>query len=241
MKKTALILNTLLIAGLFATVGAKAAMAGPHLIMSPSTGTYAVDGTFSVTVKVDSGTETVGGVDGVGTYDSAKLELVSVTKASPMVFEATDSGGGCSISSTAGVGKFSFSCYSNDALSDKVINGDLVVLNFKAKAAGTAAAAFTCASGSTTDSNIVKSSTATDVIVCGENIDGSYTISSSGSTNTTATNTPTPTTTTTTTTTSSSSTITASELPKTGGVGATFGLVIFGIISFASVALLKFL
>jgi len=234
MKKTALFFNFLLIAILFGTVGVKAAVAGPHLIMSPSSGTYSVDGTFSVTVKVDSGTETVGGVDGVGTYDSTKLELVSTTKASPMVFESTDSGGGCSISTTAGVGKFSFSCYSNDALSDKVVNGDLVVLNFKAKATGTAVAGFTCASGSTTDSNIVKSSTATDVIVCGENVGGSYTINSSGSTDTTATNTPTPTTT-------SSATTTASELPKTGGVGATFGLIIFGIVSFASVALLKLL
>jgi len=235
MKKSALFFNFLLITLLFGTVGVKAAVAGPHLIMSPSSGTYSVDGTFSVTVKVDSGTETVGGVDGVGTYDSAKLELVSTTKASPMVFDATDSGGGCSISTTAGVGKFSFSCYSNDALSDKVVNGDLVVLNFKAKTTGTAVAGFTCASGSTTDSNIVKSSTATDVIVCGENVGGSYTINSSGSTDTTATNTPTPT------TTSSSATVTASELPKTGGIGATFGLIIFGIVSFASVALLKFL
>lgn len=233
MKKTALFFNFLLIATLFGTVGVKAVVAGPHLIMSPSSGTYSVDGTFSVTVKVDSGTETVGGADGVGTYDSAKLELVSVTEAPAMVFKDNESGGGCTVSSTAGVGNFGFSCYSNDTLTDKAVNGDLMVLNFKAKATGTAVVGFNCTSGSTTDSNIVKMSTSNDIIVCSENVPGSYTINSSGSSSTT-TNTPTPTTT-------SSSTVTASELPKTGGVGATLGLVIFGLVSFASVALLKFL
>ena len=229
MKKTALLLNTFLILFLLTASSAKAVMAGPHLSFDPSSGNYSLNGTFNVTVKVDSASEVIGGVDGVGTYDSSRLELISATKASGMVFESTDGGGNCSIDSST-VGKFSFTCYSNDSLTDKALAGSLIVLNFKAKATGTAAVAFTCSSGSTTDSNIVKSSTSSDVIVCGENINGSYTIGEGGGS--TATNTPTSTSTTTTTTTT---------LPKTGSVGMTLGLIVFGAISLASAVFLKFL
>jgi hypothetical protein len=191
--------------------------------LSPSSGNYSVNDTFNVTVTVDSGSEIVGGVDGVGTYDSSKLELVSVTKASDMVFQSSDGGGSCSVS-TATAGKFSFTCYSENSLSDKVANGNLVVLNFRAKATGTAAVNFTCTNGSTTDSNIVKTSTSGDVIVCGENTNGSYVIGESSS-ESSATNTPT----------------TASSLPKTGSVGMTLGLVVFGAVSVLSAVFLKFL
>jgi LPXTG-motif cell wall-anchored protein len=239
MKKSALLLNNLLIVALFLAVGAKAVVAAPHLIMSPASGNYSVGDEFSVTIKVDSGTETAGGVDGVGTYDSTKLDLVSAIKASPMVFEATDSGGDCAINSSAVVGKFSFSCYSNDALNDRVLNGDLVILNFRAKATGTAVASFTCTSGLTTDSNIVKTSTANDVIVCAENVNGSYVIA--GGTGGTTTATPTPTTASTSTSTSTTTTTTTAELPQTGGVASTIGLIVFGVISLASALFLKFL
>lgn len=232
MKKTAWLINFILILLVLAASSVKAAVAGPHLSLSPSSGTYSVNGAFSVTVNVDSAGEVVGGVDGVGTYDSARLELTSATKASNMVFEATDGGGNCSIN-TATTGKFSFTCYSNDSLTDTAVTGSLIVLNFKAKATGTAAVAFTCASGSTTDSNIVKTSTSGDVIVCGENVNGSYTINeSSGSddnsdeTNddTGATNTP-----------------TSATLPQTGTVGVTLGLVAFGLVTVLSAVFLKFL
>jgi LPXTG-motif cell wall-anchored protein len=232
MKKTVFIINTLLIAFLIAGVSVKAVEAAPHLSMSPATGNYAVGDTFKVIVKVDSGTEAVGGVDGVGTYDSAILDIVSAVKASPMVFDSTDGGGDCSIDSTATAGKFNFSCYSNNALNDKTAVGDLIVLTFKAKANGTAVTSFTCASGSTTDSNIVKSSTATDVISCSDNVGGSYTISGSSSTSTTtATDTPVIT----------STATTSAELPKTGGVATTFGLIIFGAVSLISAVFLRFL
>jgi hypothetical protein len=229
MKKTAFTLNTLLMLGLLMATGARAAIAGPHLIMEPSSGTYTTGTTFTVTAKVDSGTENVGGADGFGTYDSSKLELVSAVKASGMVFEKDNSGGTCAISSDSAVGEFNFSCYANDGLSDTPVVGNLVTFTFKTKAEGTAMVKFTCTTGSTVDSNIVKTS---DIIVCGENINGTYTINGTGSSTTTDDTTATPTTDTTTTT---------SELPRTGGVGATLGLVIFGAISFISVAFLKFL
>ena len=223
MKKSALILNTFLISALFLAFGARAVIAAPHLITDPSTGSFAVGADFSVTIKVDSGAEVAGAVDGLGTYDSAKLELVSAVKASPMVFESTESGGNCSINSSS-AGKFSFLCYSNDTLNDKVINGNLVVLNFKAKATGTAVVNFTCANNSFTDSNIVKTATASDVIVCGENVGGSYIITAGAGGATTTT-----------------TTAVAAELPQTGGIASTVGLIVFGVISLASAFFLKFL
>lgn len=226
MKKTAWLINFVFILLVLAASSVRAAVASPHLSLSPSSGSYSVNDTFNVTVNIDSGSEIVGGADGVGTYDSAKLELVSATKSSSMVFNETDGGGNCSIN-TATAGKFSFTCYSNDALTDKAVNGSLVVLNFKAKATGTATVNFTCTSGSTTDSNIVKTSTSGDVIVCGENVNGSYTIGeASGESSSTSTNTPVP---------------TSSTLPKTGSVGVTFGLVAFGLVSVLSAVFLKFL
>ena len=74
MKKTAWSLNTVLILFLLVTSNAKAVMASPHLSLDPSSGNYSVNNTFSVTAKVDSASEVIGGVDGVGSYDSSKLE-----------------------------------------------------------------------------------------------------------------------------------------------------------------------
>jgi len=221
MKKTAWLFNFVFILVLLTASTAKAAMAGAHLSLSPSSGNYSVDDTFTVTMNADSASEVVGGVDAVGTYDSSKLELVSATKASGMVFESTDGGGSCSIN-TATAGKFSVTCYSNDALTDKAVNGPLVVLNFRAKATGTATVSFTCTSGSTTDSNIVKTSTSGDVIVCSENVGGSYTIGESDGGDTSE-----PTTTT--------------SLPKSGSVGMTLALSVFGAVGVLSAIFLRFL
>lgn len=226
MKKTAWLFNLVFIWVLLMASGVKAAIAGAHLSLSPSSGNYSVNDTFTVTMNADSASEVVGGVDAVGTYDSSRLELISATKASGMVFESTDGGGSCSIN-TATAGKFSITCYSNDALTDKAINGPLVTLNFKAKATGTATVGFTCTNGSTTDSNIVKTTTSGDVIVCGENVGGSYVIGE-GSDNTGGEE-------------EDSSTTTTETLPKSGSVGTTLGLVIFGAVSVLSAVFLKFL
>ena len=228
MKKTAWLLNTFLILFLLTASNVKAVVAGPHLLVDPSSGNYSVNGTFSVTVKIDSASEVVGAIDGIGTYDSDKLELVSINKAPSMVFEGISGGGNCTVESASG--RFNFTCYSNDSLSDQSLSGNLVVLNFKAKTTGTATVNFVCANGDTTDSNIIKTSNAADVIVCGENVGGSYVIG-----NSTSSNNPTAA------PTSSSSTTTSTELPKTGGVGATLGLIVFGAISLVSAVFLKFL
>lgn len=58
---------------------ARPAMAAvPMLKFTPSSGTYTNGSTFTVTVGVDSGTEKSSAVDIWGTFDSTKLELVSI-------------------------------------------------------------------------------------------------------------------------------------------------------------------
>lgn len=222
MKKTAWLFNFVFILALLTASTTRAAMAGAHISLSPSSGNYSVNNTFTVTMNADSASEVVGGVDAVGTYDSSKLELVSATKASGMVFESTDGGGSCSIN-TGTAGKFSITCYSNDALTDKAINGPLVVLNFRAKSTGTATVSFTCTSGSTTDSNIVKTSTSGDVISCSENVGGSYTIGESDGDN------------------EDESTTTPASLPQSGSTGVTLALVVFGAVTVLSAVFLRFL
>jgi hypothetical protein len=229
MKKTAYLSLTLAFLMLLSGVKVKAVYASPRLYFDPANANKTLNETFTVTAKVDTSGEIVGSIDGMGSYDSSKLDLVSITKASDMVFNDVEGGGGCQIGTSSG-GKFSFSCYANSVLSNSVPSGNLVIFTFKAKATGTATVAYTCTNGSTVDSNIVKSSNASDVISCSDNGTGTYVIgegsgSSSGSSNSSS-----PSTTTTTTT-----------LPKTGNVGATLGLVGFGLVSVISAIFLRFL
>ena len=232
MKKTALLFNVFLVLGILLATNTKAVIAGPHQSLSPASGNYTVGQSFSVTANMTSGGEVIGGADGVGTYDSNILELVSVVKAPSLVFSTTDDGGSCVISEFES-GKFAYSCYSNSNTSSNSNSGDLVVFNFKAKAVGTGLVKFTCVQDSTTDTNIIKTSPVGDVIVCSENVDGSYVITAGTGSNSTSTPTP---------NNSTPKTVDGTEeLPKTGGLGATLGLVLFGIVSVVSAVFLKFL
>lgn len=228
MKKTALLFNVFLILGLLLATNTKAVIAGPHQSLSPSSGNYTVGQNFSVTATMTSGGEVIGGADGVGTYDASILELVSVEKASSMVFSTTDDGGNCVISESE-AGRFGYSCYSNSNTSSNSNSGDLVVFNFKAKAVGTGLVKFTCVQGSTTDTNVTKADPVGDVIVCSENVNGSYVISAGSGTSTVDD--------------TDEDTVEDSteELPKTGVFGATLGLILFGVVSVASAVFLKFL
>lgn len=226
MTRTAYLINTLVVLLLLMVVSVRAVSAAPYLYFEPAAGNYSLGESFSVTAKINSGAETVGGADGVGVYDSTRLELVSVTQASNMVFSGNDGGGSCRID-TASVGKFGFTCTSDFTFGDKPVNGDLVVFNFKAKAVGTAPVTFNCTAGSTTDSNIVKTSTAMDVISCSENINGSYVIGE-------GTGSPVPTSVPKSVSTTTTTTTTTAELPKTGVVGTTIGLIVFGVVSLVS-------
>lgn len=201
--------------------------AGPLLKLSPSTGTYTNGSTFTVTMGVDSGTEKSQGVDAWMTFNSGLLEVQSIETASSPAFSFAL---GKNIYNDTG--KFDISCSSTDmsTYGATVLNGDLVVITFRAKSTGTANVNFSCTAGSTTDSNIFNMS-AMDVINCASNVNGTYTIdSSSGTTDPTAT----PTSTTTTTSDDE-------ELPQTGGVGTTVGLLIFGLVGVLSSLALRFL
>lgn len=210
------------------------AAADPRLTLSPTSGTYNVGDNFTVTVGIDSASQVVGAVDIIGTFDVDKLELVSFVQSSDMVFNSgTTTGGSCSKDDSGlATGKFSAMCYGNMTAGDTVVKGNLMVFTFKAKATGTANVKFTC-NGQVGDCNLTQSTTYKDVGVCSAYDNGVYTIVSSGA----ATSTPTPTTAATTTTTTTKTT----ELPKTGGVASTFGLIVFGAISLASALFLKFL
>lgn len=240
MKKTAL---NLLITTAFLLLSTKiVAAADPKFSLTPATGSYKVNDTFTVTVLIDSAGQVVGAADVVGIFDSAKLELTSFTMATDMIFNLPNSGGAggtCMPSNSTewATGKFSITCYSNMSSGDEAVNGNLAILTFKAKAVGTANVNFTC-NGGDGDSNIIQSATVKDIIVCSANGSGSYVITAAtGASTVTSTSTPIP-------TIASASTATATtttELPQTGGIATTLGLIVFGAISLASALFLKFL
>lgn len=208
------------------------ALATPHLTLTPTSSSIANGTNFDVTIGVASGEETASGVDVVGTFDVNKLEIVSITKPATGTAFTMDSLPSLSDNT---LGKFSFSAYDTNSttVEDRKLTGSLAVVTFKTKSTGTASVNFTCQTGSTIDSNIMKS-TSVDIIDCSTNQSGSYTITASSATNTT------PNTTTTATPTVSAST-TQAELPKAGSVGSTVGLMVFGIISVFSALFLRLL
>jgi len=237
MKKTVINIFAFVLTAMFVAVSASAVAAtAPRLTLTPVGGpnstSYSVGSTFTVTIGVNSDTAKSSAVDVWMTFDKTKLEIVTdgIKKAlnPPFVFDMIPK-----FDNMAGT--FQFSCVSTNtaAFEDTVINGDLAVVTFKAKAAGTAALNFTCASGSTTDSNIFNSDI-NDVISCDANDIGSYIITGDS---TTTTSTPTPTTVVATPAVGSAS----ATLPQTGAVGATVGLIVFGVISLASALFLKIL
>lgn len=203
--------------------------AGPMLKFTPSSGTYTNGSTFTVKVGIDSGTEKTQAVDIWATFDSSKLEVVSIEQATNtfnFLF------GGKNIYNDTG--KFDISTFSSDqgTYEGTVLVGDLAVVTFKAKALGTAHVDFVCQSGSNIDSNIINMS-GVDVINCASNINGIYTITDGGTSDPDPTAVPT--------NVPSSGDETDAELPKTGSVGTTIGLMIFGIVGVLSSLALRFL
>lgn len=225
MKKLGLFLFLFLS---FFVVRVNLVQATSYLTVSPTSGSYGVDDTFTVILGVDSGGETIGGIDGVGTYSSSYLELTSIEQADDMVFEDVEGGGACTIKDED-AGKFSFACYANQSYGDQSVSGALVKLTFKAISVGTASLSYNCTTGSTSDSNIVGLSSITDVISCGSNQSGSYTISEGSSSSTTSTLIPT----------STSDSTTSSELPQTGSIETTIVLVTIGLVSLLSAIFLR--
>ena len=227
MKKSLFILSLVLCLGVFAS---SAAVAGPMLKLSPSSGSFGNGSTFKVTVGVDSGTAKSMAVDAFLTFDAGKLEVVSVEDPSSPAFTFSM---GKNIYNSDGKLDMSFNPSGDSVLGESVaIVGDLAVVTFKAKGTGTAAVNFTCQAGSTIDTNIFDNQ-GIDVIDCASNQNGSYTITGGGSE---PTSTPVP----------PQATVTpndgsGAELPQTGSVGTTIGLLIFGIVGLIAGTILKWL
>lgn len=232
MKNICLILIAFL-----AVSQAQAVYAGPLLNLTSPSGSHENGATFKVTVGVDSGTAKSMAVDAFMTFDATKLEVLSIDAPTTSAFVNSM---GKNIYNTTGKMDMSFNPSGDAVLSESTaIKGDLAVITFKAKAVGTAEVKFTCTAGSTIDTNIFDT-TGNDVIDCASNVNGTYTItaaSSGGSTTSGATSTVAPT------STSVIRTVTAvpGELPRTGGVGATFGLIVFGLVGALAGVALKWL
>jgi len=212
----------LFVIALFA-ITAQAAFAGPMLKLSPSSESHENGSTFKITVGVDSGTAKSMAVDTFLTFDSAKLEVVSIDLPSTPAFVYTM---GKNIYNADGKFDMSFNPSGDAVLSESLaIKGDLAVVTFKAKSTGSAAVNFTCTAGSTIDTNIFDI-TGNDVIDCASNVNGSYTITAGTGTNPTSTPV------------IGEVTAAAGELPRTGGLSTTLGLMIFGLVgTLAGVAL----
>jgi len=207
---------------LFGILSTKSALAAAHLTLTPSSKTVSNGEEFTVMVGVDSGTETSTAVDAWGSFDATRLEIISIVMADTPAFPFT-----ASPNIYNDTGKFDFSCASTDMSSfeDKIINGDLMKITFKAKATGLATVTFTCQSGSTIDSNIIKT-TGEDIIDCASNQSGSYTIEASigGDDDTTTTTT---------------TTTTSTELPQSGGFETTMLMMVLGVLGMAGAVFFK--
>ncbi len=238
MKKTALNIIAFVLTTVLATACAGAVAAAPRLTLTPISGNYTNGSTFTVSIGVNSETEKSSAVDVWSTFDSSKIEVVSIVKSATPAFpfEMTP------VFDNA-AGTFQFSCVMTNmnAFSDVPINGELAVVTFRAKAVGTAALSFICSPGSTVDSNIFNSDI-NDVISCSDNSLGSYVIAAGSTTEPTPT-TPNPTPTITESTSTATSTLTptptpiittTTTLPQAGSIGATIGLIIFGVVGLAS-------
>src|SRR3989339_575653 len=123
MKKSLFILSLVLCLGVSAS---SAAMAGPMLKLSPSSGSFSNGSTFKVTVGVDSGTAKSMAVDAFLTFDAGKLEVVSVEDPATPAFTFSM---GKNIYNSDGKLDMSFNPSGDSVLGESVaIVGDLAVV-----------------------------------------------------------------------------------------------------------------
>lgn len=232
--KISFILFLLILLTRVTVVGAYAA---PHFTFSPSSGSYTNGASFAVVLGADSGVEKVVAMDIVGTFDATKLEISSIEKASSAAFNFDYGANTAIIHNDTGKFELTLAPSGSSVYDGVVVNGSLLVINFRAKAVGTASVNLTCQSGSVTESNIINQSSA-DMVDCASNQSGSYTITEASSgTNPTSTFAPAAATSVPT----AAATTTTSELPRTGGLTETLGLVIFGMAAMGCALFLRVL
>lgn len=199
------------------------AYATPHFTLTPASGSQTVGQNFTVVMGVDSDTEKVVGIDIKASFDSSKLEVVSIEKGvipdDGYLFSYTS--GQAIIHNDTGVFEVTLTPLNQSVLTGNVAKHELLKVTFKPKAVGTATFNYTCLAGSVVETNII-SQTGNDVVDCTANQSGSYTIAAGtgGDTTAVATATPVPATTT--------------ALPQTGVIENTVILVVFGLVSILS-------
>lgn len=222
---------------LFLAWGVKPVLAvEPMLKLTPSTGTYTKGTSFEVTVGADTGIVETQAIDVWLKYDPAKVEIESVAEVDNLLENLGIQSEAANIDTTNG--KIDILLYPSLEIHPSqrtVVKGDLLKIKLKPKIAGTINFDFICKPGESGESSIFDGTTTADMINCPSNINGVYTINESGGTSnpepTAAPSDNGPTATPT----------QASELPQTGTVETTIGLMIFGIVSVLSSLALKFL
>jgi len=260
------VIKLVLLLAVFLVFGARnEVFAYGKFTISPDMDNPSVGDEFTVTIGVDSGDEISAAIDIFGIVtDPAKMEILSIDKAENPAFnfEMVPNDG------YTETGKFSVACVSMDqtGIGDGTIEGDLITLTLKAKAAGWSSIIFDCTPNTTSDTNIFNN-VGTDIVQCSLNEEGQYNIGGligdptpvpptstldEGSESTTTTTSGTTTTTSGTTTTSSgttsyndagagSSSGGTTSLPSAGSTEVTLGLIVFGGISLLSALFLRFL
>lgn len=232
MRKLNLKFISILLVGLMFCASNVQAMAAPHFTMSPITGTYSVGTTFAVILGVDSGTEKVVAMDVVGIFDKDKLELVSIDKITTPdpAFQFTYDANTAIIHNDTGKFEVTLSPLGSSVFDGIITKQGLLTFYFRPKLSGSAGFNLTCQQGAVNDSNILNPSSV-DVISCPDNQAGLFTIEPAvgGGTTLAPTN-----------ITPVQSTGSA-ELPRTGGIGTTVGLIVFGAVGILSALFLRLL
>ncbi len=230
MKYKKIIIIGLIVMGMLVSARGRVAQAAPHFTLSPATYSVSVGSTFVVDLGADSETQSIIAMDVVGTFDPVKLEVVSVEKNNTtnfnFVFDTTTP----IIQNTNGRFEVTLSPSSTSVYDAQVVKGSLLRVRFKAKAAGVASVNLSCQAGSVTDTNMFNQNSE-DVVSCAANQSGSFTLTAVGGDGDVVSDT----------TTVATTAAPTSELPQTGGIASTIGLVLFGTISVLGALMLRFL
>lgn len=218
----------ILVASLFASLPVKA-LGAPHFTLTPASGNQTVGQNFTVVMGVDSDTEKVVGIDIKASFDSSKLEVVSIEKGvvpdDGYLFSYTS--GQAIIHNDTGMFEVTLTPLNQSVLVGPVAKHELLKITFKPKAVGTATLNYTCLAGSVVETNII-SQTGSDVVDCSTNQSGSYTIvSGTGGTSDSTTSTAVATAT-------SVPSSSSATLPQTGVIENTVILLGLGIVSVMS-------
>jgi hypothetical protein len=144
--------------------------ADPHLTLSPSSGTLTSSG-IQIDVQIDTGGQEAKSAKAVINFDSSKVEVSSI-QAGTFFDDVSHN-----IYSNQVIINANLSLGSS--LESKTGVGTLATMTVNSKSnSGTASLTFDCTMGDSTDSGI-NDPTPTDIIVCSENINGTYNLGSS--------------------------------------------------------------